>query len=184
MERLINYSRALAPSDAPNRTLPRRSLSVFLGPAFDAEALRSYSCSPDLFPGNDVHRQISPDIGVRKQRFSLSPVTPPSPVLPPPSYGKGKEMEEGVLVMDGLLVNTFTKQQHKSSLMESTSSSSSNGSGDWAMGTLYKTDICRAWDDRGACRYGSKCQFAHGKEELRPVMRFPKNKGEREVEAL
>lgn len=36
---------------------------------------------------------------------------------------------------------------------------------------LYKTELCRKWTERGSCRYGSKCQFAHGKEELRPVER-------------
>jgi hypothetical protein len=30
--------------------------------------------------------------------------------------------------------------------------------------------------DSGACRYGSKCQFAHGVEELRGVLRHPKYK--------
>jgi len=43
---------------------------------------------------------------------------------------------------------------------------------------LYKTEICRSFRETGACRYGSKCQFAHGEHELRPVMRHPKYKTE------
>uniref|UniRef100_A0A6V7QQX5 C3H1-type domain-containing protein n=1 Tax=Ananas comosus var. bracteatus TaxID=296719 RepID=A0A6V7QQX5_ANACO len=35
--------------------------------------------------------------------------------------------------------------------------------------SLYKTEICRTWENAGTCRYGSKCQFAHGKEELRVI---------------
>lgn len=43
---------------------------------------------------------------------------------------------------------------------------------------LYKTELCRSWQETGSCRYGSKCQFAHGMEELRPVLRHPKYKTE------
>lgn len=39
---------------------------------------------------------------------------------------------------------------------------------------LYKTELCRSWEEKGTCRYGSKCQFAHGEEELRNVSRHPK----------
>lgn len=39
---------------------------------------------------------------------------------------------------------------------------------------LYKTELCRSWEEKGTCRYGSKCQFAHGEEELRKVARHPK----------
>jgi len=43
---------------------------------------------------------------------------------------------------------------------------------------LYKTELCRSFVDTGACRYGGKCQFAHGAHELRPVLRHPKYKTE------
>jgi len=43
---------------------------------------------------------------------------------------------------------------------------------------LYKTELCQSWIETGSCRYGSKCQFAHGEEELRPVLRHPKYKTE------
>ncbi|KAF8898413.1 hypothetical protein BD779DRAFT_1607228 [Infundibulicybe gibba] len=39
---------------------------------------------------------------------------------------------------------------------------------------LYKTELCRSWEEKGTCRYGTKCQFAHGEEELRKVARHPK----------
>jgi len=41
---------------------------------------------------------------------------------------------------------------------------------------LYKTELCRSFVETGMCRYGSKCQFAHGQNELRPVLRHPKYK--------
>ena len=36
--------------------------------------------------------------------------------------------------------------------------------------------MCRAWAETGACGYGSKCQFAHGQDELRTATRHPKYK--------
>jgi len=43
---------------------------------------------------------------------------------------------------------------------------------------LYKTEFCQSWMATGDCRYGAKCQYAHGKEELRFVIRHPKYKTE------
>ncbi|KAI8082820.1 uncharacterized protein BX664DRAFT_284558, partial [Halteromyces radiatus] len=34
---------------------------------------------------------------------------------------------------------------------------------------LYKTEYCRNWSELGVCRYGKKCRYAHGDEELRMV---------------
>lgn len=45
-----------------------------------------------------------------------------------------------------------------------------------ARNNLYKTELCKHFMDTGACRYGSKCQFAHGEHELRGVLRHPKYK--------
>ena len=41
---------------------------------------------------------------------------------------------------------------------------------------LYKTELCRSFVETGRCRYGKKCRFAHGIDELRPVLRHPKYK--------
>ena len=41
---------------------------------------------------------------------------------------------------------------------------------------LYKTELCRSWIETGECRYNDKCQFAHGRDELRCVVRHPKYK--------
>ena len=40
----------------------------------------------------------------------------------------------------------------------------------------YKTELCRTYEENGTCRYGDKCQFAHGAAELRTVARHPKYK--------
>ncbi|KAI8816140.1 uncharacterized protein EV422DRAFT_501595, partial [Fimicolochytrium jonesii] len=44
--------------------------------------------------------------------------------------------------------------------------------------SLYKTELCRSWEETGTCRYGTKCQFAHSDVELRHVDRHPKYKTE------
>lgn len=42
----------------------------------------------------------------------------------------------------------------------------------------YKTELCRGFQETGSCKYGSKCQFAHGEAELRGMHRHPKYKTE------
>ncbi|CAG6008491.1 unnamed protein product [Menidia menidia] len=44
--------------------------------------------------------------------------------------------------------------------------------------TRYKTELCRTYEESGACKYGAKCQFAHGADELRGLSRHPKYKTE------
>jgi len=40
----------------------------------------------------------------------------------------------------------------------------------------YKTEMCRPFSEHGTCKYGDKCQFAHGNQEVRNVNRHPKYK--------
>ncbi|KAJ8548259.1 hypothetical protein K7X08_030728 [Anisodus acutangulus] len=35
---------------------------------------------------------------------------------------------------------------------------------------MFKTELCNKWQETGACPYRDNCQFAHGIEELRPVL--------------
>ncbi|XP_077409453.1 mRNA decay activator protein ZFP36L1b [Vanacampus margaritifer] len=42
----------------------------------------------------------------------------------------------------------------------------------------YKTELCRPFEENGSCKYGDKCQFAHGMHELRSLTRHPKYKTE------
>ena len=44
--------------------------------------------------------------------------------------------------------------------------------------TRYKTELCRPFTETGKCKYGDKCQFSHGTNELRILMRHPKYKTE------
>ncbi|CAO3620372.1 unnamed protein product [Mucor fragilis] len=43
---------------------------------------------------------------------------------------------------------------------------------------LFKTEMCRNWQEMGECRYARKCRFAHGQHELRCVQRHARYKTE------
>ncbi|KMT08189.1 hypothetical protein BVRB_6g143120 [Beta vulgaris subsp. vulgaris] len=43
---------------------------------------------------------------------------------------------------------------------------------------MYKTELCNKWQETGSCLYGDHCQFAHGIDQLRPVIRHPRYKTE------
>jgi len=46
---------------------------------------------------------------------------------------------------------------------------------DLANHPLFKTEICRNYNENGTCQYGDHCQFAHGRDELRiPVVKEKK----------
>ncbi|XP_030008866.1 mRNA decay activator protein ZFP36L1 isoform X2 [Sphaeramia orbicularis] len=63
----------------------------------------------------------------------------------------------------------------------STSSSSMSGSSvstSSSSSSRYKTELCRSFTENGLCKYGGKCQFAHGPDELRDLSRHPKYKTE------
>nr|XP_006632729.1 PREDICTED: zinc finger protein 36, C3H1 type-like 1 [Lepisosteus oculatus] len=56
-------------------------------------------------------------------------------------------------------------------------SAGGNGSGQ-VNSSRYKTELCRPFEENGVCKYGDKCQFAHGIHELRSLSRHPKYKTE------
>nr|ALK28646.1 zinc finger protein 36 C3H type-like 3 [Meriones unguiculatus] len=65
------------------------------------------------------------------------------------------------------------QQPQQQTQQQKASSSSSQSNSD-----RYKTELCRPFEESGICRYGHKCQFAHGSSELRTLSRHPKYKTE------
>ncbi|XP_042513775.1 mRNA decay activator protein ZFP36L2-B-like isoform X2 [Macadamia integrifolia] len=133
--------------------------------------------SPPVIDSSKFHPRLmqkyhhSPNFSSRSSSQSPLPLsiidnleTPPS--RSPPLFTTPVKVEEDVLVMDGILVGSVPGGRSRSG---SDSGSLSPGN------SLYKTDICRTWEETGSCRYGTKCQFAHGKEELRPGRHINKN---------
>ncbi|KAK4377181.1 hypothetical protein RND71_003477 [Anisodus tanguticus] len=85
------------------------------------------------------------------------------------------KVEEDVVVMDGILVEP--KHGMRGKLSPSTSDSGgrlSSGSDN----SFHKSETCRWWEDSGTCRFGSKCRFVHGKEDLRPTAFANRNQSE------
>jgi len=76
----------------------------------------------------------------------------------------------------------FANQDDKSSSSASSSSDSSRdsfgpaGANAKVNTSRYKTEMCRPFQENGSCKYGEKCQFAHGFSELRTVTRHSKYK--------
>jgi butyrate response factor 1 len=63
----------------------------------------------------------------------------------------------------------------KSSINVSTSNNNQDDS-EKKQKSLYKTELCRNWEETNHCRYGMKCQYAHGAADLRELDRHPKYK--------
>jgi len=72
--------------------------------------------------------------------------------------------------------NSFSDTFQNNILLSETVSKGANIEDELTKQNLYKTEQCKNWLENGTCRYGDKCQFAHGSEELRPVLRHPKYK--------
>ncbi|OUM62403.1 hypothetical protein PIROE2DRAFT_61919 [Piromyces sp. E2] len=109
------------------------------------------------------------------------PVQFQQPLMTPPPYmrANGPFMNGGHRGNEDMMVgmNHVMKDQNNNLLspvvMENTGGAQNN-----KKANLYKTELCRSYEETGSCRYGSKCQFAHSISELRPVDRHPKYKTE------
>lgn len=104
---------------------------------------------------------------LQKQQ-SLSPTS--SSFYPMPQSPKGDQFLSGnvspIALRDrqGVIFQEELEAQHRK--RNSTNSS------------RYKTELCRPFEENGTCKYGDKCQFAHGFHELRGLNRHPKYKTE------
>lgn len=79
---------------------------------------------------------------------------------------------------DGIVITPLPQQSLAQQHATNAHQASNNGNGAPRIkNDLYKTEICRSFVENGGfCKYGTKCQFAHGEEELRPVRRHPRYK--------
>lgn len=104
-----------------------------------------------------------------------SPVSPGESLLPRDCH----ETFNGFLAKSsGLQTSSPTSPNSNSNKL----TSSSHACGDQQQqqqqtpSSRYKTEMCRPYQEHGECKYGEKCQFAHGTDELRTVNRHPKYK--------
>ncbi|CAL1570332.1 unnamed protein product [Knipowitschia caucasica] len=110
-----------------------------------------------------------------------SPVSPLSPQLPNSTqWGKAGFLAQRSISMvetNSLAAASlcWPGSDLKHSQCDLSSSASSVSS---SLSSRYKTELCRSFTENGLCKYGSKCQFAHGMDELRDLNRHPKYKTE------
>uniref|UniRef100_H2YHV9 C3H1-type domain-containing protein n=1 Tax=Ciona savignyi TaxID=51511 RepID=H2YHV9_CIOSA len=94
--------------------------------------------------------------------------------LPPMST-----FNENVLFGPSPTLDTVCEEKFRSRAFSEGSSVMSHDSvQDHSATSRYKTELCRPFEENGKCKYGDKCQFAHGKHELRRMARHPKYKTE------
>lgn len=72
----------------------------------------------------------------------------------------------------------ITVAQHKRDRSQSLSVEEERRRGGSTTSSRYKTELCRPFEENGTCKYGDKCQFAHGIHEVRQLSRHPKYKTE------
>ncbi|KAF8527907.1 hypothetical protein BU17DRAFT_81146 [Hysterangium stoloniferum] len=121
-----------------------------------------------------------------------SPLPPHATMLYPPQFFPGQDAyAAAAAAMQGFVNrNQQQQQQQQQPPLSANSYGSPPGSATSQNGNpggpsannrklgLYKTELCRSWEEKGSCRYGPKCQFAHGEDEIRKVARHPKYKTE------
>lgn len=76
------------------------------------------------------------------------------------------------------LLGNLTQQHRKLERTQSAPAPSANAPAASVNTSRYKTELCRPYEEFGVCKYGDKCQFAHGMQELRSLARHPKYKTE------
>lgn len=75
--------------------------------------------------------------------------------------------------------NSSSNQQQQQLHSQANCNNSENGSSkgqNQVNSSRYKTELCRQFIENGGCKYGEKCQFAHGVGDLKDVNRHPKYK--------
>lgn len=82
-------------------------------------------------------------------------------------------------------IGVINNNSCQSSVLGSTHQANNNSNGNNTKQTpqvlnpgRYKTEMCRPFGETGHCKYGEKCQFAHGPQEMRGLPRHPKYKTE------
>ncbi|XP_073147141.1 uncharacterized protein [Henckelia pumila] len=143
---------------------------------------RRFHHSP-LSPILDPYASDSSDSPSPLMKYLCSGGPAPGATVPSsPVFATPLKVEEDVLVMDGIPVLKSNKggRSRVRSGLTSLSLNSTSLSQPFGVGaensSSNKTELCRNWEDYGICRLGSKCQSAHGKEELRPPRFSGKNK--------
>ena len=160
-QRAVGFQRrhSLCPVTLPN--------SKFNSGSFDASA------EPSFWPLNTVNQQWNQQQQLPRSTLNHIPFR----------VDRSASMIEGHVGSLGTTelppqLTTSTCLMPPPGLSVSTSSLSSPKSPTPSISPRYKTELCRTYEENGTCKYGAKCQFAHGMDEMRGLNRHPKYKTE------
>lgn len=140
---------------AHSLSLPQTPFSPQLGPV--GYGPMSPPPYPNFYPGMP-HQTLTPEI--LQAMAAAGMVSPQSPRGNPTGFNPAIQNALGTLQQDPAVM----------ALIQQGGGPSANNR---KLG-LYKTELCRSWEEKGTCKYGEKCQFAHGEAEQRRVERHPK----------
>jgi len=119
-------------------------------------------------------------------KMSVPYITASLPNTPKEYYSNASKIDAWSVQSPSSLLDPMRKKNHKSQLTQSQLMmqpasplmlDDEEDNDDLAQ-NRYKTELCKSFTETGNCRYGTKCQFAHGKEEVRGLLRHPKYKTE------
>lgn len=101
-----------------------------------------------------------------------SPRTPHDTLM----HQKEQHVSSGSSLWHGVVSHRRLDRSHSEPLQQQQMVLLQNSSSPSSQCSRYKTELCRPYEESGRCRYGDKCQFAHGTHELRVLSRHPKYK--------
>jgi len=118
--------------------------------------------SNNMISFNNSQQQFINQDKINKLNRTMSE---PSPIVPPPAERNNNNHSP-----------TSTRSSQNNVQQQQPGSGGNNPN---VNSSRYKTELCRPFEENGHCKYGDKCQFAHGADELRCLPRHPKYKTER-----
>lgn len=178
LQQLLNLDLREQSSPALSLGLAARTPACVAQPRSTASAsLSSLSCLPDEVPENGF--SASHQWGVQPESPSTSQFARPN------IWGKsGFFAQRSVSMVETGSASAASLGWHGGDLkpyhadIGSAAPHTGSASSVSSSSSRYKTELCRSFTESGFCKYGGKCQFAHGAEELRDLNRHPKYKTE------
>ncbi|KAF0902218.1 hypothetical protein E2562_014457 [Oryza meyeriana var. granulata] len=113
----------------------------------------------------NLHLSLLEDLE-SEQRKQASAVAPPKPAEEEATQGGAPKSIS--IRSPSYLSQKQPQGQAKPQLLRVRASQATKGA--------VKTELCNKWERGALCPYGARCRFAHGLQELRPVIRHPRYK--------
>lgn len=179
LQQLLNLDLREQISPVPSLSLAARTPGHVGQPGSSSSAsLSSLSCLRDEVPENGF--SASHQWGVRSERpltsqFARANIWGKSGFFAQRSVSM---VETGSASVASLGWNGGDLKPYQGDLSPAALHTSASSSSVPSSSSRYKTELCRSFTESGFCKYGGKCQFAHGAEELRDLNRHPKYKTE------